>query len=138
MATYNGPNPNFENSNIWESLTCDGAIKCVPLEMDWTLQDSFEVDLLRAQQQDFLPGLGTLWFNNARTTNAAGAATAQDVLVNVAGTNQALTLKADREGYVPVLAPTPARLTFTGQSNAARTQVILISALLPGAITNAG
>ena len=135
MAQYNGPNPNFENSNIWKSLTCDGAIKAVPIELDWSVQDVFNVNLLYASQQGFMPSVGTIWFNNNRTTNAAGAATASDVTVTIKGTNQAFSLEANREGYIPVLCPDPPEFTFEGQSNAARTQVIFLSALLPGVLT---
>ena len=136
MSNYQGPNPNFENSNVWQSLTCDGAIKAVPIELDWSLQDVFVCDLLYAQQQGFLPGLGTLWVNNNRAENAAGAATAANVRIRIDGTTQDMTVRAGSEGYYPVLAPTPPRLTFTGTANAARTQVIFISALLPGVVTS--
>lgn len=135
MSTYNGPNPNFENSNIWKSLTCDGAIKAVPVELDWSVQDTFELNLLYAQQQGFIPSVGTIWFNNNRDTNAAGSATASDVAGRIEGSTQEFTLQANKEGYIPVLCPDPAKFVFTGSSNAARTQVIFISALLPGVLT---
>jgi hypothetical protein len=132
MASYSGPNPNFQSVGVFENLTCDGAIKTVPLEFDWSVNDTFEVDPLYAQQQGYLPGLGTLYFYNGRTTNAAGGATASDVLLTVSGTNQLLALPADTAGYLPILGPTPVKLNFVGSSNAATTQVILISALMPG------
>ena len=138
MVQYSGPNPNLDNSNIWQSLTCAGASKAVAIELDWSVEDRFEVDLLYANQQGFLPSVGTIWFNNARSSNAAGAATAQRVEVNIAGTTQNISLRAGREGYIPVLCPEPGKFTFTGEGNAARTQIIFISALLPGVITNAG
>lgn len=132
MSTYSGPNPNFQSTGVFENLTCDGAIKTVPLEFDWSVTDTAKVDLLYAQQQGYLPGLGCLYFYNGRTTNAAGPATASDVLLTVSGTNQLLALPANTAGYLPILGPTPVTLNFVGSSNAATTQVIMISALMPG------
>jgi len=134
MSTYGGPNSNFQSSNIWERLSCDGAIKAVPVVCDFALQDAFDFDLLYAQQQEFLPALGTIYFDNARITGANGPATASSVTVQFDGTDQRLVLAADTQGYLPVLSQRTPRFSVTGVSNSAPVQIIMLSVLLPGLI----
>ena len=124
--------PSKTNSNqfvdvpIFNALVPAEGPKAVPLPLDFTVQQSYLIDLQNAQARGFIKNVQTLFIDNSQN---AGALT---VVVNQS--NQVIICAPLAQGYFPVLAPNPVKLTISCPSGGPNTTVYLLNVPLPAAM----
>lgn len=105
--------------------------KTVPLFFDFTTQPEYIVDLGLAEMEARIPFVQCIYADNSLNTGA--------LIVTVAGSHQTLTFPAGYQGYLPVVAPNPAKFMLslaTGGVNA-NTGVQFLSCFIPPILWNA-
>lgn len=106
----------------------DEGPKIVPLDLDFTTNDSYFLDTELIQSQARLISmLQSIYVDLATST--------VDLTMVVEGTRQRFIFKAGTQGYYTVLAPNPLRITFTCAGGPAL-RVHLINVAIAGATWN--
>lgn len=91
--------------------------KCVPLLFDFTGSTTeIDLDLTQLIDNRLISMIQTLFID---TTGAAGT-----LSIKINGSNQTITVKANTQGYYPVMVPNPAK--FVATSTAGATKIFTI------------
>lgn len=77
----------------------------VPLVFDFSVDTSFIVNLTLFQQQGNIGGVTSMWVDNSGSSGP--------LTIQFGQSGQIFIIKANTQGYVPVLAPNPITLTVT-------------------------
>jgi hypothetical protein len=93
--------------------------KMVPLSTDFTLNDTYEVDLSNFVQMGRISMVQSIYVDNA------DGAVAITILVELG--SQRLIVPAGQEAYLPILVPNPIKLTISSPGGAASAKVFLIN-----------
>ncbi len=85
-------------------VPCEGP-RAVPLNLDFTLFDSYVLDYASMQDRGFLSMVQALYIDNSANTAA--------LTVLIGGSLQTIKAAPGSQGYYSVLAPNPIKMTFT-------------------------
>jgi hypothetical protein len=99
--------------------------KAIPLFLDFTLADTYNLDLQLMQPQGFFSMLQTIFVDLSMTDIA---------MTIVIGGLQTVVVKGRTQVYVPVLASNPVKLSFTNAGGPNNVRVILINVAIPGVV----
>ena len=88
-------------------VPAEGPVALV-LSLDFTVATEYDLDIYALVARDFISLIQTVFID---TTGCA-----QNLTVNIAGSNQNITVKPNTQGYYPVVCPNPPkfRITCTG------------------------
>lgn len=92
---------------------------CVSLRLDFTATTEFDLDGKQLTDAGYLSLLQTL-FIDSTGANA-------NITVNIAGTNQNITVKPNTQGYYPIICPNPFRLVFTCANGPSNVLILLLN-----------
>jgi hypothetical protein len=76
--------------------------KCIPITLDFTIQDSYTLDLSPLNWAAKLSMIQTVFVDSSTS--------AVDVVVTVPASQQILKIKSGTQGYYPILVPNPIKL----------------------------
>jgi len=81
-----------------------GGPKCVPINLDFSVSTTYNLDMSNVQSRGFFDMVQTVWVDNSLS----------DVIltITVPNTQQTLKIPAGIQGYFSVLAPNPVRMQF--------------------------
>jgi hypothetical protein len=112
-----------------QTLPEDGP-KAIPLLLDFTgSENTYVLDLLLPIQTGRISMVQCIYVDLAANSN--------DLIITMDGTNQRIKAKGNTQGYYPVLAPNPAKLTFVGVANTVPVSVFLLNFPLSGVVWSA-
>lgn len=104
--------------------------KMVPVPTDFTLNDSYEVDLSNFVQMGRISMVQSIYVDNA------DGAVAITILVELG--SQRLIVPAGEQAYLPILVPNPIKLTISSPGGASSAVVFLINFPIPPELWGAG
>jgi len=91
--------------------------KVIPLRLDFSAADEYDIDLKPLTDRDFISMVQTLFVDTTGCMN--------NLTITVSLTGQTITIVPNRQGYYPVLVPNPARIAISTTSGPASLPVIL-------------
>lgn len=94
--------------------------KMIPVLLDFSLNDGYLADLSNMQSNNQIDSVQTLYIDNSATGNSA-------ITVTMQGTNQKIIVKANTQGYYPVLAGTVLQFTFESTASTAIIPVYMLN-----------
>lgn len=97
--------------------------KGITLELDFTVADSYSIDLLEEIQKEIIWGAQGVYFDN-KANNA-------DVTLDVSTTPQSMVFIAGKQGYRPVLFPHVPKGTFSCTGGIGIFKVTLLNVPMP-------
>lgn len=100
-----------------------GGPKCIPVLLDFTVQDSYSIDLSNLGIRSFIDMVQTVFVD--LSTSAIG------MTVDCPTSRQTLKIKPGTQGYYPILCPNPIKLTFTCVGGPADAKVELLNFPVP-------
>lgn len=86
-----------------------GGPKCLPIQLDFSAANSYELDYTNMQQRNFLDMCQTLWVDNSLSSS--------ELWVSIPGSQQTIKVPAASQGYFTVLCPNPIKMNFTQPVN---------------------
>jgi|WetSurMetagenome_2_1015567.scaffolds.fasta_scaffold1252681_1 hypothetical protein len=102
----------------------DEGPKALPVILDFSVVDTYDLDLSNLQQRGWFSMLQTIFVD---TKDAGGGV----LTITISGSGQQLVIPSGRQGYYSVLVPNPAKLTFFC-ATAALLKVFLLNVAVPG------
>jgi len=109
------PNLNFPLGRIWNTLLAKDRPKerkdprSITLAFDFSVQATYPIDLLLAQDTGLIDGIQTVYIDNGLNGSA--------VTLTVTQTQQAITAPPNSQGYYPIFMPDPPLATITSAGN---------------------
>lgn len=122
-ALLNLKTAGFFQVNNQELPTGEGP-RAIPLLLDFTSNNQYNIDLSQLEQQVKFSMLQTVWIDASGTD--------QPVTVKVRGTNQTVQIKGRTQGFYPVLVPNPSFLEVSCADGALRLPLTLINVPIMG------
>ena len=81
-----------------------GGPKCLPINLDFAAQTSYDLDYSNQQRLGYLDMCQTLWVDNKSS--------AVILYITIAGSQQVLQIPAGIQGYFTCLCPNPIKMNF--------------------------
>ena len=106
----------------------DEGPKAIPINLDFSGSPTFQLDLKPLQDQKRIAIVQCLWIDNAGNST--------QLVVTINGSNQQIVVKANTQGYYPVLVPNPARFGFQSTQGQNFTNVFLLNMPISGCTWN--
>jgi hypothetical protein len=97
--------------------------KCIPITLDFTVQDSYTLDYSNFQYRGYMSMVQTVFVDTSTS--------AVDVEINSPGSQQTLKIRAGTQGYYPILVPNPIKIIFTSPGGPADVKVQLLNFPVP-------
>lgn len=122
-----GPNSNqFVDFPIFAQLIPREGPKAVPFNLDFTVTQSYVVDLQNQQSRSIISLVQAIFVDNSANTSPLS------IMADVVG--QTLIFPPQSQGYLPILVPNPPKLTFTSPGGSDNVKIILLNVPMPAAI----
>lgn len=104
----NSSNTNFNPYPVFNGLVPKEGPKTIPLNLDFSLNNSILIDLMLNNQLGQIREVQTIYFDASNATATT--------FVTVDGSLQTMALPAKSCGYLPLLVPNPPKITFSNSS----------------------
>jgi hypothetical protein len=125
MSIIDASGLNF--SPIRSQLVPTEGPRAIPVLLDFTGSTTvYTLDLLNVIERNFISMLQTIFVDASGTDD--------QVTITMNGSNQTIVVKGRTQGYYAILAPNPARLTFTSTGSTVRIPVFLINVAVSGVV----
>jgi hypothetical protein len=95
----------------------------IPLPLDFTATAQYTLDLSLFMQQGYISMVQSIYIDNQDST--------VDLVIQVSTSQQRIVFPAGEQGYLPLLVPNPARVTFTCSGGPATSYVALLNFPVP-------
>lgn len=112
-------------SQIRNQVVPSEGPKAVPVLLDFSNTDTWDVDVSQLQQLGFLSMVQSLYVDMALSDNP--------MVCSVNGIGQKLVFKPGTQGYYTILCPNPVKLEFKSTQGGVQIQVFLINTPIAGA-----
>lgn len=100
--------------------------RCLPLSFDFSVGDTYLVDLLNLEQQTRVSMIQTIYIDASSTDS--------QVVFTALGSQQVVTAKGRTQGFYNVLVSNPSQVTFQCDDGSAVIPVQLINTPIAGAV----
>ena len=120
----------LNNEFVFNQMIPEEGPRALPLVIDFSVAQSFDLDLSMLQTQGRFSMLQTIFIDAASAINLPNG----DVAITIEGSGQVITMAPGQQGYFSVICPNPIKLNIAGGSDTGIANIFLLNVAIPGSV----